>query len=227
MTDTTDKALDALVARYRQVASTMRRMKAVTIEAHEMDAGADAITALRAQLADLQSEALQYQTERLRIAIERAEAAEDRAEDAEAQLAKARPDALREAAEVMQRMGLDGRMKFARDAILALIDTPTPSAPSPLSLKSLEGVPQEERDRRRDAEFARRGWTQPSPEAVARAAMEVPEIKALIKDAKDAVEAWDWWQKDTYDRCQSVPSDAIDDLRATLAAIVAKAGGGE
>ena len=50
MTDTTDKALDALIARYKQVASTMRKMKAASIEAHEIDAGADTITALRARL---------------------------------------------------------------------------------------------------------------------------------------------------------------------------------
>lgn len=34
---------------------------------------------------------------------------------------------------------------------------------------------------------------------------------------RDIIEAWDWWQVDTYDRCASVPRDAIEDARKHLA----------
>ena len=32
----------------------------------------------------------------------------------------------------------------------------------------------------------------------------------------DVIDGWDWWNKDQYDRCQSVPGDAIDAARAAL-----------
>ena len=237
MTDTTDKALDALIDDYRGI--MLRHIK--TSDGHHMTRALQSrrlvkfdqiVTALRAQLADLQSEALQYQTERLRIAIERAEAAEDRAEDAEAQLAKARPDALREAAGLVQRIavGYDQGgdeaiacgLYIASGSILALIDTPDPSASSPLSLKSLGDVPQEERERRRDAEFARRGWTQPSPEAVARAALEWA-AKCIECGCRHGV--CEYPAKCPENDVAELVDAASDP--ATLAAIVAKAGGGE
>lgn len=34
---------------------------------------------------------------------------------------------------------------------------------------------------------------------------------------REVVEAWDWWQVDTYDRCSSVPGDAIREARDFLA----------
>ena len=43
------------------------------------------------------------------------------------------------------------------------------------------------------------------------------EVGRLREALRDIVEAWDWWQVDTYDRCQSVPSDAINEARAALA----------
>lgn len=43
------------------------------------------------------------------------------------------------------------------------------------------------------------------------------ESERLREALSDVVEAWDWWQVDTYDRCQSVPSDAINIARAALA----------
>jgi hypothetical protein len=95
MTDTTDKALDALVVRYRQVASTMRRMKAATIEAHEMDAGADTITALRAQLAVYEAAGIVEVAARNPSVMDYMRHWEGRAERAEAQLATARADAVR------------------------------------------------------------------------------------------------------------------------------------
>ena len=43
------------------------------------------------------------------------------------------------------------------------------------------------------------------------------EVGRLRENLRDIIEAWDWWQVDTYDRCQSVPSDAINEARAALA----------
>ena len=43
------------------------------------------------------------------------------------------------------------------------------------------------------------------------------ENERLRENLRDIIEAWDWWQVDTYDRCQSVPSDAIRVARAALA----------
>jgi len=43
------------------------------------------------------------------------------------------------------------------------------------------------------------------------------EVGRLRENLLHIVEAWDWWQVDTYDRCQSVPSDAINEARAALA----------
>lgn len=47
------------------------------------------------------------------------------------------------------------------------------------------------------------------------------EIMRLREALRGVVEAWDWWQVDTYDRCQSVPSDAIAEARAALAPVEA------
>jgi hypothetical protein len=41
-------------------------------------------------------------------------------------------------------------------------------------------------------------------------------IERLEEALRDVIDSWDWWQVDTYDRCQSVPSDAIHDARKTL-----------
>ena len=45
----------------------------------------------------------------------------------------------------------------------------------------------------------------------------IDEITRLREALSSLVEAWDWWQVDPYDRCQSVPSDAINEARAALA----------
>lgn len=43
----------------------------------------------------------------------------------------------------------------------------------------------------------------------------IVELEAALRDI---IEAWDWWLVDQYDRCQSVPGDAIDKARAALGA---------
>ena len=40
------------------------------------------------------------------------------------------------------------------------------------------------------------------------------EIAQLREKCAEVVKAWDWWRVDSYDRCQSVPGDAIGELRA-------------
>ena len=42
------------------------------------------------------------------------------------------------------------------------------------------------------------------------------EVGRLRDMLSDVVDAWDWWQVDTYDRSQSVPGDAIEVARAAL-----------
>ena len=42
------------------------------------------------------------------------------------------------------------------------------------------------------------------------------EIERLREALREIVEAWDWWQQDTSDRCQSVPGEAIAHARAAL-----------
>ena len=42
------------------------------------------------------------------------------------------------------------------------------------------------------------------------------EIERLRAALREIVEAWDWWQQDTSDRCQSVPGEAIARARAAL-----------
>lgn len=39
-------------------------------------------------------------------------------------------------------------------------------------------------------------------------------LSAYEEAVGEVVEAWDWWLVDTYDRCRSVPNDAIECLRA-------------
>jgi hypothetical protein len=41
-------------------------------------------------------------------------------------------------------------------------------------------------------------------------------IEQLEAALRDVIDAWDWWQVDTYDRCGSVPEDAIRNARAAL-----------
>jgi hypothetical protein len=41
-------------------------------------------------------------------------------------------------------------------------------------------------------------------------------IEQLEAKLRDVIDAWDWWQVDTYDRCGSVPEDAIRNARAAL-----------
>jgi len=45
----------------------------------------------------------------------------------------------------------------------------------------------------------------------------VDRIKKLEAALREVVECWDWWQVDTYDRCESVPADAIRNARTVLA----------
>jgi hypothetical protein len=248
MTDTTDKALDAL----------QERLKAHDSHPESASAQADAvIAALRAQLADAQAALDAAEIEHgitsngnlWRFWSKKASDLAKGNTTLRAQLATARADAEnhRKALQVLRPVWAHGWTDDSQAAqataaalgqlwalldatnqtdaarrLHALIGTPTPSAPSPLSLKSLEGVPQEERDRRRDAEFARRGWTQPSPEAVARAALEDARREA-VNVANDI----------GNDQRHGGAMDVVDALSemvrndATIAAIVAKAGGGE
>tara|TARA_R110000868_G_scaffold277535_10_gene537357 strand:- start:684 stop:890 length:207 start_codon:yes stop_codon:yes gene_type:complete len=41
-------------------------------------------------------------------------------------------------------------------------------------------------------------------------------IERLEAALRDVIDSWDWWQVDTYDRCASVPGDAIATARAAL-----------
>jgi len=146
MTDTTDKALDARIIRanptdgmYAVQDGGWVRYEALIDLRRECDA-------LRAQLATAHSErdaAIAAMTEAARkrgeaegklAASEIAGVVEgwrDRALKAEAQLAKARADALREAHErLWDKLGGQCRLE-ACDIVEALINTPTPSAPSP------------------------------------------------------------------------------------------------
>jgi hypothetical protein len=41
-------------------------------------------------------------------------------------------------------------------------------------------------------------------------------IEQLEAALRDVIDSWDWWQVDTYDRCASVPGDAIATARAAL-----------
>lgn len=43
------------------------------------------------------------------------------------------------------------------------------------------------------------------------------KLREAVEVMRGVIEAWDWWQVDTYDRCQSVPSDAVREARAFLA----------
>jgi hypothetical protein len=235
MTDTTDKALDALIDDYRGI--MLRHIK--TSDGHHMTRA-------------LQSRRL-VKFDQIVAALR-------------SQLATARADAVREIRDLLTPDDLDSPETAAhcRYALrqIALIDTPAPSAPSPLSLKSLEGVPQEERERRRDAEFARRGWTQPSPEAVApedavdiladldkaagegeilakaaaqliRQLLSTPSPEAVARAALERAEGL--CEPLSYDgagdrMCKASIQHRIRALAsdpATIAAIITKAGGGE
>lgn len=44
----------------------------------------------------------------------------------------------------------------------------------------------------------------------------IERVNRLREALRDIVEAWDWWQRDTVDRCQSVPGEAIAHARAAL-----------
>jgi hypothetical protein len=48
------------------------------------------------------------------------------------------------------------------------------------------------------------------------------KLARVVEALRDVIGCWDWWQKDTYDRCQSVPSDAIEHARSALAELDAK-----
>jgi len=52
-----------------------------------------------------------------------------------------------------------------------------------------------------------------SDEKMKRAADRIEKLEAALREV---IECWDWWQVDTYDRCASVPSDAIREARKAL-----------
>lgn len=52
-----------------------------------------------------------------------------------------------------------------------------------------------------------------------------PVLRRVVEAASSAVESWDWWNADQYDRCQSVPQDAIESLRYALSAMQELIGG--
>lgn len=47
------------------------------------------------------------------------------------------------------------------------------------------------------------------------AAAEIERLRAALRSI---VQGWDWWADDPYNRCQSVPGDAIEEARALLEA---------
>ena len=66
-----------------------------------------------------------------------------------------------------------------------------------------------------------RGWYfEIEPEESERLAADIrnalTRIEQLEAALRDVIDAWDWWQVDTYDRCGSVPDDAIRNARAAL-----------
>jgi hypothetical protein len=67
-----------------------------------------------------------------------------------------------------------------------------------------------------------RGSTLLPPEGLVEEAADLIEAQAAkLQEARelmrDVIEGWDWWNKDQYDRCQSVPGDAVEAIRAFLA----------
>jgi len=152
MTDLTPEALDALQERLRRIewGVTGEPCAAGNVDETAALEADTAITALRAQLAEVEAErdaAIASMTDAARkrgeaegklAASEMAGVVEgwrDRAIKAEAALATARADAVRDAAEAANEadsleLALHGPAKIV-ERILALIDTPSPSAPSP------------------------------------------------------------------------------------------------
>jgi hypothetical protein len=55
------------------------------------------------------------------------------------------------------------------------------------------------------------------PEAADLIEAQAAQLQEARELMRDVIEGWDWWNKDQYDRCQSVPGDAIAALRAFLA----------
>lgn len=59
-----------------------------------------------------------------------------------------------------------------------------------------------------------------SPDNIAALLEEIVRLRAERDRLRDAltevVEAWDWWNVDTYDRCSSVVADAVREARAAL-----------
>ena len=51
---------------------------------------------------------------------------------------------------------------------------------------------------------------------IAAASVAAARIEELEHELRQVIEAWDWWQVDEFDRCASVPADAIREARATL-----------
>lgn len=70
-------------------------------------------------------------------------------------------------------------------------------------------------------ELARMWNVNHAPNYYDEAADEIERLRAEVKRRDELirgfVEAWDWWQVDTYDRCESVPADAVREARAALA----------
>ena len=53
--------------------------------------------------------------------------------------------------------------------------------------------------------------------ARARAEAAEAKLREAVEVMRDVCEAWEWWNVDTYDRCSSVPNDAVRSARAFLA----------
>jgi hypothetical protein len=51
------------------------------------------------------------------------------------------------------------------------------------------------------------------PSMCLEAANRIEKLEAALREV---IGCWDWWQVDTYDRCSSVPADAIRDARKAL-----------
>jgi hypothetical protein len=206
MSDTTGKALDALLNDLNAVNRNYELARGVH---HTIRSAHTAITALRIErdAAIAREKALLASNQEERTALVEAASLRRERDALRSQLATARADAVRDAAEAANEadsleLALHGPAKIV-ERILALIDTPTPSAPS--------------------------------PEAVARAALPLDEWHEDIGNVTwwefpISEPAWigtpldsDWPGYHTHFTAHPpIPSDP-----ATLAAIVAKAGGGE
>lgn len=59
-------------------------------------------------------------------------------------------------------------------------------------------------------------WNEKLAATVSAYADQAERLNAIEAAVGEVVEAWDWWLVDTYDRCRSVPNDAIERLHSLM-----------